>query len=268
MKNKLILPVGIFATITVVFIFVYLQKDDLPPASPAGLKAGPNLPSNTPSSWEALAKKALKSLLEKLDKNFGVDQALSPPIDPVTPEADQLTSSQIAYSEKDNIPPSISMLEPRDLSYTLSPQIKVRIRSEPGCHIEVNTKDIPEVTSGFYEKEDLALQPGLNRLQVLAMDPVGNRRQKQIRVTYIPPSILQRHKKRFLFLLQQLDESRSTTTNLNQQISELIHKIETTQDSQRISRISQELYEIKKMRVSLELEVEQTIKKIDRLLDQ
>ena len=144
----------------------------------------------------------------------------------------------------------------------MNPKVRLTVRSEAGARVEMEGGEFKEKNPGFFQAET-TLEPGLNRLAVQAFDPVGNRAEASVRVTYVDPSRIRSKKDRFMELLKQLKEVRSAAADIDKRISDLLTAIEDARDAEKVPALSRELRNIRNSRREIENEIEKSIKEID-----
>jgi hypothetical protein len=183
-------------------------------------------------------------------------------IEPAEDKPGKLTA---VLTVKDTTPPPVSILSPVDRFYTMKSKLTLSVRSEAGARVELNGEKFTEKSPGKFSFQT-ELIDGLNRIVVAAYDPVGNRAEAAVRVTYVAPSRIRKKKDRFVALLKQLDEVRSAAFDIDRTISEILKQIEYAADADRVPQLSAELRTIRHNRTQLQKEIEQGIKEIDSWL--
>jgi len=184
------------------------------------------------------------------------------PSEPKEDEPEKLTA---VLTVKDTTPPPVSILSPVDRFYTMKSKLTLSVRSEAGARVELNGERFSEKSPGSFSFQT-ELVDGLNRIVVAAYDPVGNRAEAAVRVTYVAPSRIRKKKDRFVALLKQLDEVRSAAFDIDRTISEILKQIEYAADADRVPQLSSELRTIRHNRTQLQKEIEEGITEIDSWL--
>lgn len=165
----------------------------------------------------------------------------------------------------DESPPALRILAPRGHAVTMNPKLILRVKSDPGAQVTVDGETLAEHSPGLFAK-DLRLQPGRNKLLVLAMDENGNRAHREVLATYIDPARFEDRKDRFLSLMDQLDEIQAAASEIDRRIAELISQMDTPGNEDKVAALSKELRTIRNTRREIQREVKKAIAEIDTLL--
>jgi hypothetical protein len=177
---------------------------------------------------------------------------------PKTPDPDLATL--------DTSPPPLRILAPKGHAVTMNPKLILRVKSEPGALVTVDGEALAEHSPGLFAK-DLRLQPGRNKLLVLAMDENGNRAHREVLATYAAPARIEDRKDRFLSLMDQLDEIQTAATEIDRRIAELISQMDTPGNNEdKVAALSKELRTIRNTRREIKHEVKKAIAEIDAML--